>query len=135
MVLRSFHNILTTDLPRARDFYLSLFDYDVAFDSDWFVHLQATGNAALELGIIAAGHEITTAGMGEHAVGGLLTIVVDDVDEFHERAVSLAVNVVETPRDLFYGQRRMVITDPDGQFIDVSSECDPDPDWLATLSQ
>ena len=41
--------------------------------------------------------------------------------------------MIEPPTDLFYGQRRMLVVDPDGQILDVSSECPPDPDWVASM--
>ena len=63
----------------------------------------------------------------------MLTIVVDDVDALHRQAVDRGLEVVESPRDLFYGQRRMLLVDPNGLLVDVSSECPPDPDWLASL--
>ena len=41
--------------------------------------------------------------------------------------------VVEEPVDLFYGQRRMILTDPDGTMVDVSSEGQPSQDFLDSL--
>lgn len=63
----------------------------------------------------------------------MLTVVVDDVDTVHARARAAGIEIVEPPTDLFYGQRRMLVTDPNGLLVDVSSECPPDPDWLASL--
>jgi uncharacterized glyoxalase superfamily protein PhnB len=65
--------------------------------------------------------------------GGMLTLVVDDVDAVHARAQEAGIEIVEPPTDLFYGQRRMLVTDPNGLLVDISSECPPDPDWLASL--
>ncbi len=125
--------MLSGDLPRSRDWYVSLFGYEVEFDSDWFVHLQVPGSPALELGLIARDHEIVPDRLRPTPTGGLLTLVVDDVDAVHRRAEAEGVEILEPPRDLFYGQRRMLLLDPDGMVVDVSSECPPDPDWLASL--
>ncbi len=133
MPSRAFPSVLTADLPRSREWYRSLFGYQVVFDSDWFVHLQDPDNEALELGIMAVDHEIVPPALGAHPVGGLLTLVVDDVDAVHAAAQARQLDVVEAPRNLFYGQRRMLLADPDGQIVDVSTECPPDPDWLASL--
>lgn len=131
---RVFFSILSSDLPRAREWYVSLFGYRVEFDSDWFVHLQDPENPALEIGIIDKHHRIAAERMRQAPVGGLLTVVVDDVDDLHNQAQARGVEIVEEPTNLFYGQRRMLIADPDGQIIDVSSECEPDPTWLATIN-
>lgn len=133
MPQRTFFSILSDDLPRACEWYTSLFGYRVEFDSDWFVHLQDPDNPSLELGLLAVDHEIVTEHMRARPIGGLVTLVVEDVDRCHELAVERGVEVIEPPTDLFYGQRRMLILDPDGQVLDVSSECDPDPAWVATL--
>lgn len=134
MVSRAFHSVISTDLARARDWYISLFGYEVSFDSDWFVHLQHPDESTLELGFLARDHEIVTDAMRAAPAGGIVTIVVDDVDDLHEEAVSRGIEILEEPNDLFYGQRRMIIADPDGQLLDVNSECPPDPAWIATLS-
>lgn len=120
-------------MPRARDWYTSLFGFDIEFDSDWFVHLRDRENPNLELGIMAVDHEVVTESMRAAPVGGLVTFVVESVDEVYSQALELGVEILDEPVDLFYGQRRMVIADPDGQLIDVSSACPVDPAWLATL--
>lgn len=132
-VRRAFVNILSDSLPETRDFYTSLFGWRVDFDSDWFVHLQAPNNAAIELGIIRRDHEIVPSSEAPAPEGVLLTIVVEDVDALHARCEARSVEIVEPPRNLFYGQRRMVIRDPNGTLVDVSSECDPDPAFVASL--
>ncbi len=133
MPQRAFFSVLSTDLARSRDWYTSLFGYRVEFDSDWFVHLQDPDTPTLELGLIARDHEIVDERMRPHPTGGVVTLVVDDVDGLHAEAVSRGIEVVQPPTDLFYGQRRLLIVDPDGQVLDVSSECEPDPEWVATL--
>lgn len=134
MPTRSFYSATSTNLERTRDWYVSLFGYRVEFESDWFVHLQDPENPAIELGIIARDHEIVPEQHRADPAGGMLTLVVDDVDTLHTQAVDEGIEVVEEPRDLFYGQRRMLLLDPDGLMVDVSSECPPDPAWVATLS-
>ena len=133
MPQRSFYSVFSTDLARATEWYVSLFDYRVEFESDWFVHLQDPSNASIEIGVIARSHEIVPERFRADPAGGMLTLVVADVDAVHEQAVAHGVEVVERPRNLFYGQRRMLVIDPDGLLIDVSSECPPDPAWLASL--
>lgn len=131
---RLFPNVLSSNLARSRDWYVQLLDFEVAFDSDWFVHLQAPGQELITLGLIAADHDIVSEQMAEQPTGGVITVVVDDADAVHAAALAAAATVVEAPRNLFYGQRRLLLADPDGQIIDVSSPCDPDPGWLESMS-
>ncbi|WP_366135950.1 hypothetical protein [uncultured Maribacter sp.] len=44
-------NICSDNLAESRDFYTKLFDFNVDYDSDWFVHLISK-DKKLELGII-----------------------------------------------------------------------------------
>ena len=114
MITRGFPNIVASDLPATKAWHVELLGWDIEFDSDWFVHLKAPDAPGVELGILAAGHEIVPAALEQGPKGVLLTIVVSDVDETHARARRLGYEVVEEPRDLFYGQRRMIVRDPAG---------------------
>lgn len=134
MISRSFFSVFSDDLDKTREWYVDLFGYQVAFHSDWFIHLNAPQASALELGIILRSHKIVPMEFRGAATGGMLTIVVEDVDKLHQKTISTGIEVLEAPQDLFYGQRRMLLTDPNGLLVDVSSECAPDPAWLASLS-
>lgn len=134
MPMRNFYSVLSDDVPASREWYVELFGYTVEFDSDWFVHLRAADSAEVELGILARDQEIVPRSVRDRPAGGMLTIVVDDADAVHERVVDLGTEIVEEPRNLFYGQRRLLVVDPSGLIVDVSSECPPDPAWLKTLT-
>lgn len=133
MPRRNFWTLFTDDLTQTRDWYVALFDYQVEFDSDWFVNLRSATHDAVELGILRQDHAIVPSEFRSPPGGGMLTVVVDDVDAVHRMAVAREERVVEPPTNLFYGQRRMLLVDPNGLLVDVSSECEPDPDWLASL--
>lgn len=113
-------NICSTDLAASKEFYTSLFGFSVAYDSDWFVQLTAP-DTGLELGLIAEGHEIVPAGVAGAAGGVYLTIVVDSVDAVYARAQQLGIEVKQAPELMPYGQKRMLISSPEGVMIDVSS--------------
>ena len=118
---RFFFNVLSDDVERAKAFYTGLLDMRIHFDSDWFVILKPAGETPFELGIIDRDHEITPAEATGSAQGVYPTFVVDDVEKVHEKAARMAVDIIEQPRDMFYGQRRMLVRDPDGMVLDISS--------------
>jgi catechol 2,3-dioxygenase-like lactoylglutathione lyase family enzyme len=132
-VRRAFLTLTSSNLAVTRDWYVELLGLRVEFDSDWFVQLQDAEAPGLELGILARDHAVAPESSRGAPGGGYLTVVVDDVDQVHERAKAAGVDVLEAPKDLFYGQRRMLVEDPDGWVVDISSECAPDPDWLRSL--
>ncbi|MBX2799938.1 MAG: VOC family protein [Myxococcales bacterium] len=133
-IQRAFPTLFVSDLQRSRSFYTELFAWDVAFDSDWFVHLTAGERSGIEVALMRRTHALIPPQYRTPPRGSFLTIVVDDVDAVHEVCQAKEIVVEQPPTDEFYGQRRMIIVDPDGTLVDVSSPCDPDPEWLASLS-
>jgi catechol 2,3-dioxygenase-like lactoylglutathione lyase family enzyme len=130
-VERNFLTLLVDDPHAAGAFFTELLGYAPAFRSDWFVQLRAPAEGAVELGFLRRDHAIVPEALrAQRPAGGWLTVVVPDVDAAHEAARGRGVEVLEAPRDLFYGQRRMLIRGPEGLVVDVSSPCEPDPDWM-----
>ena len=42
-IQRLLSNLCSQDLKASKQFYTSLFDFDVKYESDWFIHLVAQG--------------------------------------------------------------------------------------------
>ncbi len=113
-------NICSEHLGESRDFYTQLFDFTIDYDSDWFVHLISK-DKKLELGIIDTNSEIVPNGVGKLPKGTYITFVIDDVDEIFTIAKSSNYEIVQDPENTFYGQRRMLLKDPNSYIIDISS--------------
>ena len=118
-VNRLLTNILSDKLAESRDFYVQLFEFDIDYDSDWFVHLIS--NKGLEIGILSTTSDFVPPNVSPQAGGFYITLVVDDVDGVFEQCQRLGIPVLEPPRNLDYGQRRMLIQDPNGVVLDVSA--------------
>lgn len=117
---RMMTNICSDNLTESLDFYTKLFDFDVEYDSDWFVHLVSK-DKKIELGIIDRTNEIVPDDFQKNPQGFYITFVVDNADEIFEIAKTEKVKIVSEPTDTFYGQRRLLLKDPNGTLIDVSS--------------
>ena len=113
-------NICSDNLAESRDFYTTLFDFNVDYDSDWFVHLISK-DKKLELGIIDRNSEIVPEGYRTNPAGFYITFVVDNADEIFAVAQKANLEIVQEPHDTFYGQRRLLLKDPNGVLVDVSS--------------
>lgn len=113
-------NICSDNLVASRDFYMTIFDFKVEFDSDWFVHL-VTKDKLLELGIIDRHNQLVPSEYQNLPQGFYVTFVVDSADAIFELAKKANFEIVEEPKDTFYGQRRLLLKDPDGTLVDVSS--------------
>jgi len=113
-------NICSDKLAESRDFYTKLFDFNVDYDSDWFVHLISKDKQH-ELGIISRNSEIVPDGFQNNPQGFYVTFVVENADDVFEIAKREGLEVLSEPSDTFYGQRRLLLKDPNGTLVDVSS--------------
>ncbi len=75
----------------------------------------------LELGILQRDHGIIPEGFRKAPAGVMLTFVVRDCDDVHEKAKRLGITIHTPPTDMPYGQRRMLLCDPDGTVLDISA--------------
>jgi len=124
-VNRLLTNICSRDLEASKAFYTKLFDFEAAYDSDWFVNLISKEHQ-LELGIISAESEIVPPQVQAEPQGFYLTLVVENADAIFDLAKAEKLDILSEPEDTFYGQRRLLLRDPDGTVVDVSS---PIPDF------
>ncbi|QNL22207.1 VOC family protein [Hyphobacterium sp. CCMP332] len=113
-------NICSSKLAESRDYYTKLFDFNVDYDSDWFVHLISKDKQH-ELGIIIQTSEIVPDEVKELPQGFYITFVVENTDEVLEIAKKEGFEIISEPSDTFYGQRRLLLKDPNGIIVDVSS--------------
>lgn len=114
-------NICADDLAACRDFYVRLLGVEVKYDSDWYVQLGSSGPLELEFGIIKRTHDLVPAVFQTAPSGMYVTFVVPNVDEVYMTALSMGAQVIQEPRNEFYGQRRFLVLDPAGCLIDVCS--------------
>lgn len=122
-------NLFTDDLDATRSLFENLLDFEVEFAADWFVSLRAPDGG--QLGVMKRTSEFIPKGYQKAPRGVMITVVVDDVEKAHAKARSLKFEILEAPRDLPYGQRRMLLLDASGALVDVSAPTAPvDPSFV-----
>lgn len=118
---RIIFNVLARDIEETAVFYERLCGLKRIYTSDWYITLTPTGDLGYELGIIDHVHQFVPRAARGHFSGGYLTIVVDDVFAAHERAKAMDVDIDTPPTPQEYGQTQMVLRDPNGVVVDISS--------------
>lgn len=118
---RCFTNILSADVEKTATFYENILHLKRHFDSDWFIILTHEELSGLELGILQRDSDIVPVTIRSAPAGVMVTFVVADCDSVFEQASKFDAEILEPPTDMPYGQRRMLLRDPDGTVIDVSS--------------
>lgn len=125
--------LMTTDAAAGAAFYREHFDFEVAFESDWYVSLR---RGPWELAILDASHPtIPERFRGRPAAGLLLDFEVDDVDAVHDRLVAAGVPLVQPLRSEDFGQRHAIFAGPDGVLLDIITPIPPTGEFAAQFSE
>lgn len=125
--------IMTGDVAATAAFYREHFGFEPLFESDWYVHLQRGADATVTLAVLDGDHETIPEGFRGRASGVLLNFEVDDVDAVHDALVSAGVRVIQPLRDEAFGQRHVIVADPNGVLIDVITEIEPSEEYAANF--
>ncbi|HEV7627559.1 MAG TPA: VOC family protein [Streptomyces sp.] len=118
---RAFEGILSEKLPGTRAFFSELPGFGEAFDSDWFNCPQGSGKSGNEPLVRLRVHELVPGAHREAPSGTLPAFVLEDVESAYKAAREQDGQFAEPPRDTFFGQRSILIADPNGQLPDVST--------------
>ncbi len=110
-VRRVVPNLFDAEPGATRDFYVDLFDFDLAMDLGWIVTLASRDNRSAQISIFEQG--------AEDGRDPFASIEVDDVDAVHARAFELGYEVVYALRDEDWGVRRFMLRDPTGRVVNV----------------
>ncbi len=114
-------NICSDFLAESKQFYTGLLGFSLTYDSDWYVQVTSPQDPRLELGFIRRDHDLVPEPYRTPPQGMYLTVVLDDVDAVYKQAQAMGLEVLQPPQDEFYGQRRMLLPDPNGLLLDIST--------------
>lgn len=118
---RAFTNILCNDVKGTARFYQQLLGMRASADFGWFVILAHDEMPGFELGVLDNNHATIPSGLSLSPGGSILTFVVNNVEDVHAQALSMQAEIIQEPTDLPYGQRRLLLRDPAGSVVDISS--------------
>lgn len=122
-VQRVLFNIVSDNIEKTADFYTRIVGLRRHYDSDWYIILvpETESGPMIELGIISSDSQVTPEMAKGTTGGGYLTLVVDSVHDAFEEAEEMGCDIIEPPREFDYGQTRMLVRDPSGLVVDISS--------------
>lgn len=118
---RTFTNLLCKSPDKTASFYERLLGMKRHADFGWFVILTHKDIPSLEFGLLDRNHETVPSEISTSPAGVIVTFVVEDVRACFEIAKTMQAEIIQPPTDLFYGQRRLLLRDPEGTVVDVSS--------------
>ena len=132
MKITQFYPLLqVADVGATQTFFQKHFDFEPAFESDWYVHLQSTSCPSTNITLLDAQHEtIPEEGRGL-TQRVILSFEVEDVDAVHADCVAQGMTIVQPLQDEPHGQRHFIGIDPNGVLIDVITPIAPSEEFLA----
>jgi catechol 2,3-dioxygenase-like lactoylglutathione lyase family enzyme len=134
-MLRTSYPVLCSDeVDASARFYREHFGFEPTFESAWYVSLRHPESGS-ELAILDPAHDSVPAGYGTPARGVLVNLELDDVDAVAERLDAAGVPVVQALRSEPFGQRHVIVRDPGGVLVDVITEIEPAPEFLAAFGR
>ena len=124
--------IYSNDIAESKLFYGKLLGLEVIFDSDWVVQLSSPANKSINLTLQPREHDLIPERFRKAPQGFSIAFVVPDADEVFRRALEMGLEIIQEPKNEAYGQRRFLTVDPNGMLLDVSSDCEPSAEFVAT---
>ena len=131
MKCNQFYPVIMTDrVSETTQFYVDNFRFRVVFESDWYVHLQSSEDASVNLAVLRGDHETIPEPARGRVSGLLINFEIDDVDGEYARARASGLPILVPLRDEPFGQRHFITRDPSGVLIDVIKPIPPSPEFL-----
>jgi len=123
--------IMTDDVAGTAQFYRDHFRFQPSFESDWYVHLQSSEDATVNVAILKGDHETVPAIARGRVSGLIINFEVEDVDAEFERAEANGLPILLPIKDEAFGQRHFITRDPNGVLIDVIKPIPPTEEFLS----
>ncbi|CDQ41598.1 MULTISPECIES: VOC family protein [Virgibacillus] len=120
--------ILTDDVSRSVDFFVSHFQFEVVFEIDWYVSLRLD---SFELAVLHHHHDTVPSEIRQQITTSLiLNLEVKDVDALYDRLIrEHHLPIVLDLRNEDFGQRHFITSDPNGILIDVIQAITPSAEF------
>ena len=120
---------ITKDLKTTKNFFINWLNFQVYFESTFFILLIAgSGDKSFSIGLIDEVHPSSppTIPAIDGKSGVFLTLQVEDAQIEYVRLKNAGLNIYYHLKDEAWGQRRFGIIDPNGMYIDIVQQIDPE---------
>ena len=117
--------LCTESVGESHRFYKNLFGMQAAFEIDWYVQLRSPDNESIQIAFVQADHPSVPERFQAMPAGTIVTLEVDDADQYHNKAKELGLAIELSLRDEPWGQPHFMVVDPGGVLVDVVKLIEP----------
>jgi catechol 2,3-dioxygenase-like lactoylglutathione lyase family enzyme len=123
--------VFVDDLPTTSDFYTRTLGLDVLFESDFFLLLALPGQDRGAVAFVLVEHPTAPPAGPAVATGSsaFLTLQVADAAAAFDEIARAGVPIEYPLHDEPWGQRRFGVLDPNGLYLDLVEQIEPDPEF------
>jgi len=125
----SFPVFTVENLLKAKDFYSKYFNFNVAFENEWYLHLIS--ESGIQVGFLLP-NQATQPEIFHKSYNGtgvIFSVEVDDADLAYNEAKDKDLNIVLDIRSEEWGQRHFCIRDPNNIYIDIVQAIKPTDEY------
>lgn len=121
---------ITRELTATKEFYVRWLDFKVVFESTWFIYLQSGGEKPVSLALIDEVHPSSPPSYPAfHGSGSFFTLQVEDAESVYQKLVAKGAPLTYHLKKEPWGQLRFGLTDPNGLYIDIVQQIEPEPGY------
>jgi len=120
---------ITKDMKASKSFYEKWFGFTIVFESTFFVLMSTPGEHRVSVGFLNEVHPSSppTAPALNARAGVFLTLQTADAKADYDKLTAAGLSVSYKLKDEPWGQRRFGIVDPNGMYIDIVEQIEPQP--------
>lgn len=125
----SFPIFIVENLIAAKDFYLNNFNFSLAFENEWYLHLVS--EAGIQVGFMLP-NQPTQPEIFKPAFNGsgvIFSFEVSDAGSAYALAREKSLDVVFELREEDWGQFHFCLKDPNGVYLDVVQAIEPSDEY------
>ena len=125
----SFPIFIVENLAAAKNFYLENFNFSIAFENEWYLHLVS--EAGIQVGFMLP-NQPTQPDMFKPAFNGsgvIFSFDVADAETAYAMAQEKSMDVVLELREEDWGQLHFCLKDPNGVYLDLVQAVEPSEEY------
>ncbi len=123
----TYTGIVTEKLAESKAFYVDLLGFNILFENENYIQLQAAEGSAPEIGLMRLTPDNNPDNLWEvyPGQGIFYVLMVEDVDTLYEQLPTDKLNLIHAPKDEEWGERHFMFRDPNGLIMSISQAIEP----------
>ena len=125
----SFPVFIVKSLSKAKSFYENNFDFNTAFENEWYLHLVSNSGIQVAFLLPNQPSQPDIFHQSYNGNGVIFSLEVNDADSVYSYAKKQSLDIILELRSEEWGQRHFSLKDPNGIYIDIVQAIKPSEEY------